>query len=253
MVALERREDALQLAVEKTRLVVLGDPHGDVAGLDAVERAELPSARTAFVSAGDNVGYGAGPESSALCQRLEAAGIASVYGNHEAWMGEDGALPIVADRSRPRTLSADALRFCRALPLRILVGFDARPSLRVALVHTLVEPEEPLRWPFVDASAAPQLPELARATVVFVGHSHGPAIYALERGRLRAQHRLDLTARTPHFVRVPLEPGRRYVVDAGSLARPGYHPEPGRFDLATWAALDLTTDTLSLHAAAKYR
>ena len=54
-------------------------------------------------------------------------------------------------------------------------------------------------------------------------------------------------------VLVEILPGHRYVVDAGSLARPGHHPHPGRFELATYAALDIAAGRLELHAVPKAR
>lgn len=61
--------------------------------------------------------------------------------------------------------------------------------------------------------------------------------------------RLDLEKGEPLTVFV--EPGLKYVVDAGSLARPGFHPEPGRFDLGTYAVRDLGRRVIALHAVGK--
>jgi len=40
-------------------------------------------------------------------------------------------------------------------------------------------------------------------------------------------------------------------MEATSVARPGYHPDPGDFDFATYATLDLTTRHIAIHSFRK--
>lgn len=94
MPARSLRTDGILVPRAVTRLVVLGNPHGDLAGLEAVLAREPERS----YSAGDNIGYAGGPASFFDCASpLESLGIASVYGNHEAWLGEDGTLAIALD------------------------------------------------------------------------------------------------------------------------------------------------------------
>ncbi len=244
---LSPRTVPLELPDPITRLVVLGDPHGDLAALDSVLARETSPA-TAFVSVGDNVGYADGPTSSELCRRLQEHGIPSVYGNHEAWLDADGRLALVVDRDAPRQLTPEARAWCRALPLRLRVRFGQAPDLRVVVVHTLIDDRGP-EWTFITNENAGLVPELEHVDLVLAGHTHGPAIHVLAAGLPARTLRLALDAGAS--LRVPLEPGRRYVVDAGSLARPGHHPAPGRFDLATYAVVELQPLAVSLHAIAK--
>ena len=64
------RTDTLRLPADVNRLVVLGDPHGDLIGLELV-LAKEGKPGTAFASAGDNVGYADGKVLSFMCQLLE--------------------------------------------------------------------------------------------------------------------------------------------------------------------------------------
>jgi predicted phosphodiesterase len=237
-----RRTEALRLPAGCERVVALGDPHGDLAGLDLVlEREAGP--KSAIVSVGDNIGYADGPTSSQFCRRLIARGIQSVYGNHEAWMGPGGRLFLVSDRGAPRALEPDALAYCASLPYRL--RFE-HADLKVSIVHTLGEGET---WDYVSLEGARDLLDEQDADVVICGHTHGPAIYSVPRVGQPSQARLDLNGDQP--LALSLERGVRYVVDAGSLGRPGHHPLPGRLDRATWAVLDLSRRSVALHSAAK--
>lgn len=267
------RRDRLTLADTVARVVVLGDPHGDHAGLDAVLARE-DRIGTAFISVGDNVGYSDGAASSVLCRRLIERGIPSVLGNHEAMMDEGGRLAIVADRAAPRQVTPEAFAWCRSLPLRLRVE---HPDLRlaVAVVHALVvsdagapvawdlptkdqtsqvklvsDTKGPL-WDFVTSANADIVADAEQADIVFVGHSHGPAIYVIAPDGAITTKRLDLAA--GESVQIRAKRGYRYVIDAGSLGRPGHHPEPARLDLATYATLDMRTTALGLHAITKGR
>src|SRR5205823_3364901 len=118
------------------RIVVLGDPHGDLVGLiEVLEREDRPEVQ--IFSAGDNVGYSDGPTSSELCRILAARKIPSVTGNHEAW-SPTGRLFLPA-AGGPPDLAPEAHAWCQALPLRIKIKALAAPDLAIVLVHSLPE------------------------------------------------------------------------------------------------------------------
>lgn len=231
------RTEHLALPAGTTRLVVLGDPHGDLIGLElALEREARPD--TAIVSAGDNIGYADGVVSSFMCQVMASRGIRSVFGNHEDW-SRGGRLFLGAPGGE-NGLTPEALAWCRALPYRLAIRPEARPDLRLHVVHTLPE------WAYVKTDSAGRLLDLEpEARVVCCGHSHKPAIYALRQGLRRPKvHRLDPLSSKP--LEVPLAPDTRYVVDAGSLARPA-RPRFGMcLERATYAVVDLGREVLSL-------
>lgn len=242
---LSRRTDSLLLGPEARRLVALGDPHGDVAGLDAVLACERRGAPI-FVSVGDNVGYADAASASALCQRLAELGIRSVHGNHEAYADEgDG-------------LSGEALAWTGGLPMRLRVQSETALGA-IVVVHTLTDDEDtaaefadvddPILYDYVGPSNADVLADAEGARVVFCGHSHGPVIYEISPTGAARTHLLELEPGARLDLRV--RDGMRYVINAGSLARPGHHPAPGRPDLATYGVVDFSKGTVGLRAVEK--
>ena len=245
---LSRRTDTWTLPPAVTRLVVLGDPHGDLAGLEQVVVAEQ-GPTTAFVSVGDNVGYADGPQSSRFLARLAELGVRSVYGNHEDWATLDGRLFLVEPRGADRQLSPAAIAWCEALPARLDVVFASAPGWRVRVAHTDlgkgVEPE----WPFMNDALVASFPADEGVDLVLFGHSHGAAIYRIDAAGAVTSTRLSLTGAERQAVR--LDFGASFAVDAGSLGRPGYHPHPTRRGLGTYAVVDAVGRTVMLVAIDK--
>lgn len=234
------RAETVRLPASITRLVVLGDPHGDLIGLEEVLAREA-GPHVAMFSAGDNVGWADAAASSQLCAVLAARGIRSVTGNHEVW--SEGGRLFMAPPGAPRQLTPEALAWCEGLPYRLVIVAEALPGLRIHLVHTFDD------WSYVDGDSAERLADVEAADVVFCGHTHRPAVHVIERGRRTKTRKLD--PRSKKGVDVRWSPGARYVVDAGSLARPfaarvGPCPERG-----TYAAFGLVTRTLHLRAVDK--
>ena len=231
------RAATLALEPGTERLVVLGDPHGDILGLDEVfAREDGPG--TAYVSVGDNVGYADGETSSHLVALLQQRGIPSVLGNHEATLDDDGRMLLSAP-GLSATVTPAALAWARALPRRLRVDAPARPAARISVVHTLPD------WSYVSARAAERLLDVEQVDLVLCGHSHRAAVYRVAGDGVTA-HGLDPRRKTP--LRVPWEDGARYVVDAGSLGRPNSPRGGARLDRATYAVVDFAAGELRLHA-----
>lgn len=225
----EERTLTLRVPREVDRLVVLGDPHGDVLGLEeAIAREARPT--TAIASAGDNIGYTDALLGSHLVGMLAARHIPSVRGNHEAWCDE-GRL-FLGHPGGPLTLTPEARAWVEALPHRIHVQSDLLPGLRIVVVHTLPG------WDYVNVLNAERLLDVEEADVVLCGHTHRPSIYTVRRGKKTAVRRLD--ARKSASVTVKLDPGARYVLDAGSLGRPTVAGVGPAIEHGSYAALDLT-------------
>lgn len=246
------RSEELELPTEVRRLVILGDPHGDLAALEAVWAKEGGEG-VALLSVGDNVGYADGPTSSAFCRRFLELGGRSVTGNHEDWQGEDGELAIVIPRPQGELVPRERWRvepevaaWSRALPHRLELRLAGWRRLRVVLRHTIGP-----GWAYVHAGNAAELAAAERADVVFVGHSHGACLYRCPEGEPRPDRQEGLSLTGEELAAFGVEPCYRYVVDAGSLARPGYHPEPPALGLATYATLDVGERQLAIHALRK--
>lgn len=233
------RMDLLSLPESKKRLVVLGDPHGDLLGLiEVLEREDRPEVQ--ILSAGDNVGYADGPTSSELVRLLRERKIPSVTGNHEAW-SPTGKL-FLAPPGAPPDLTPEAHEWCRALPYRIRIEAKAAPGLRLVLVHTVPN------WDYVSTEKARGFLHDEDADVIFSGHTHRPAVFTVSEDGIDMQTASLSPKKSP--LRVPLAPGKRYIADAGSLARPNQGFK-AQLEKGSYAALDLEKRVLEVHAFSK--
>lgn len=235
------RTEVWHLPAHVTRLVVLGDPHGDVIGLEEVLAREA-GPHVAIASAGDNVGYADATLSSQLVAALAARGIKSVLGNHEAW--SQGGRLFLSPPGAPSQLTPEAQAWCEALPYRLEVVAAALPGLRIHVVHTFED------WSYVGPDSAERLADMEAADVVFSGHTHRPAVHVLERGARQPRTR-RLDPRSKRGVDVRWSPGARYVVDAGSLGRPTVPRQGPSLERGTYAAFDLVTRTIELRSIDK--
>lgn len=240
----------LDLDPGATRLVVLGDPHGDIAGAEAIFARE-DGPEVAWLCVGDAVGKADGPTSSEMVAWLRARGVATVRGNHEQWVHPDGALAVLSDRHANPYLSPEAIDWCRALPdvLEIFGGPDGKRV--AAMVHSHREP----RWRDVEVPDARRLVDsLGGPRVLLIGHSHRPRILELPRGAAKATlHPLDF--RTEEERALPFPADGTLVVDAGSVAEPKLEdvtrehvPRAERAAFATYAVIDLVAGRAAVRA-----
>lgn len=221
----------LALPPGTTRVVALGDPHGDVASVERL-LAEQPEG-TLALSVGDNVAAWDLPGSIRLCELLARRRLPSARGNHDACLGEDGEM-LLAPPELDARLPPETAAFCRGLPRRLRVS---AAGLALSVVHTLAD------WSYVSAAAAPRLLDEEQVDLVLCGHSHRPAVY-----EVGPAGQVVVTAPEARacVVTVTLRPGLRWVVDAGSVARPalaGGEEDPAR---GSYAVLDLAARTVEL-------
>jgi diadenosine tetraphosphatase ApaH/serine/threonine PP2A family protein phosphatase len=160
---------------------------------------------------GDLVGYGADP---AAC--LDAVGeraVAIVGGNHEhgaagrmnlAWFNPVAREAALWTREQ---LAPDALEWLGLLPLTATVG-DA------TLVHA--SPSRPEEWDYLlSAEDGFAVFPAFETRLCFVGHSHRPGVWSL--GSSGPDHQGRFAAWP---AAVPLEHGRRYLINVGSVGQP---------------------------------
>ena len=227
----------LRAPAAATRLVALGDPHGAIDRVRAALAAER-NPQAMVVTVGDVIGYADGPTSASLVRFLEAEGIPSVRGNHEDWMTADGTMFLVAGDGSTQ-LDLAQVQTVRAWPWDMDVTFAGHPPVRVT--HSLHDPG----WEWVtEETVKPLLARTGRAQVVVVGHSHRPAIYEVDGlGRI-TRHPFPFA--DSEALDLPIARGIRYVLDAGSLARPELSRTVRDFSWGTYGVVDLAAATLSL-------
>lgn len=200
------------------RYAVVSDVHGNLEALGAVLEDVARHGAT-LVCLGDVVGYGADP---ARCVDLVGGrALVTVAGNHEhavvgrvdrRWFNPVARAAAVWTEA---ALGADRLAWLAALPLTAEIE-DA------TLVHA--SPRSPEEWDYLVSAADgfTALPAFA-TRLCFVGHSHVPAVWSV--GSSGPQWR-------PGAVDVTLEPGRRYLVNVGSVGQP--RDGDPRAAYATW-------------------
>lgn len=209
------------------RIAILSDIHGNLEALEAV-LADIEGTGTGLLwSLGDIVGYGPSPAECVEIVRSRAA--VSLRGNHDAAV--TGSTPIDYFNAFARSalewtvtrLDAAQSGYLSALPI-----VHRAPGL--LLVHA--SPVEPERWHYIRGLADVEEHFGAFSEkLCFVGHSHQPGIYSVDRDRRIAQH--------PG--RDSLRPGMRHIVNAGSVGQPR-----DRDPRACYALLDDAEATVEL-------
>jgi diadenosine tetraphosphatase ApaH/serine/threonine PP2A family protein phosphatase len=188
------------------RIAVLSDIHGNLEALEAV-LAEVDRIGVDSVhSLGDIVGYGPSPAACVGIVRRRAA--VSLTGNHDAAVAGLTSLEDFNEFARSAVewtaaqLGAGDLEYLGALPYT-----HRAPGL--VFVHA--SPNEPELWHYIHGRA--DIGEHFAAfteRLCFVGHSHRPGVYAIREDR----------SVTRCGVFEALQPGQRYLVNAGSVGQP---------------------------------
>lgn len=191
------------------RYAVLSDIHANLEALTAV-LADAAAHADALLCLGDTVGYGADPAPcvDVVAERCQAV----VGGNHEhgvvglldlGWF--NGNARAAAEWTAER-LDDDQRAWLAALPL-------VREIEDATLVHA--SPRHPEEWDYLLSADDGYAAFSAFATrLCFVGHSHLPGVWS--QGSSGRDYRAGLAD-------VELEPGRRYIVNVGSVGQPRDH------------------------------
>lgn len=189
------------------RTAVFSDIHGNLEALEAV-LADIRAAQAdELFCLGDVIGYGADPEE--CLHRVQAVCRMILRGNHEAalleerWLEEMNFAAARAIRWTAARLSARDMAAIGTWPL-VRVGADAR------WVHG--SPHEPGEFHYLEGifglrDAFWAFPE----KICFCGHTHVPLAAAeCAPGIVRVLKEREIT----------LEPGKRYVINVGSVGQP---------------------------------
>jgi diadenosine tetraphosphatase ApaH/serine/threonine PP2A family protein phosphatase len=177
-----------------------------------------------FVLLGDYVGYGADPEWAVeTVMWLAGEGAHAVLGNHDNAVSDPHeTMNVEARVSLEWTrgeLGRPARDFLARLPLTVTDGDH---------LYVHAEASHPKAWAYVTSTVEASRSIVATpAQVTFCGHVHRPAVYSLSAAA-------KMTAFTPVAgVHIPLLPGRRWLIVAGSVGQ----PRDGN-PAASWLMLD---------------
>jgi predicted phosphodiesterase len=218
------------------RIAILSDIHGNREAFEACLAHASRQRAERHVVLGDIVGYGADPGfCTDVTMRLVEAGAVAIKGNH------DEALDLAAPDMHAEALAAIAWTrtVLSDVQRRFLVGLPMshREDDRL-FVHASAR--EPGFWPYLREPRDAELSLGATdARLVVCGHTHLPAIFALQRSGICVPFRPATNEA------VPLMPHRRWQVVVGSVGQ----PRDGS-PLASYSILDLAQGSITQHRVA---
>lgn len=233
------------------RLVVLGDPHGDVAGVTAALAREA-GPRTVPLCVGDVIGHADGAQSSALVELMRARGVACVQGNHEEWFMRGQELVFLYDPLAEKKLAPAAASWVNALPQMIEVTVGPSIDPVAVIVHSISQPF----WENVEPHAVPRLMRaLPGLRLVIIGHTHCPRFMRWTPGERAGETPFPFERVDEVETALPDDgEAGTLIVDAGSIAS----PVPTMSGLrkkgfGTYAVVDLAAGTATLRRIVKDR
>jgi diadenosine tetraphosphatase ApaH/serine/threonine PP2A family protein phosphatase len=213
------------------RYAIVSDVHGNLESLECALALTQPG--DTLVSLGDVVGYGPNPNEcvALLRERCEHA----VLGNHDLAAVESFGVESFNSVARAaigwtqNVLDEPSRAWLNALPYELRF-----PNF--LLVHGA-----PVRYfeYVLDKEAAARAFESTDAPIVFVGHTHIAEYWDCDEDGVIGHKHMQ------HGGELMLEPGKRYIVDVGSVGQPRdlnpqasfliYEPEQGRVEWIRYA------------------
>jgi predicted phosphodiesterase len=194
------------------RTLVLSDLHANTSALDAALEA-VKGRWDSCVCLGDVVGYG--PDPNEVTSRLRELRAETIRGNH------DKAAAGLMDTSDFNPVAKAAVDWTRRLLLpENLAWLAALPqgpleSAGVVLVHGAFQDED--EYVFTPEQALDGLLD-STAAITFFGHTHHQGGFSYQDSNLEV---LQIRPRpTESFAALRIEPGRRYLLNPGSVGQP---------------------------------
>jgi predicted phosphodiesterase len=188
------------------RFAIFGDIHANKHALEAVLEDARKMACTHHVCMGDVVGYNAFPKECVAAVRALECPV--VKGNHDeqaSMLGDQEGFNPLAEEAMNWTraqLSEEDKAWLRALRMQ-------RQVRDFTIVHATLD--TPHKWGYIfnQLDAAASL-NYQMTTLCFIGHTHTPKAYVRE-GSVRT---------APFEGVLPIQPGRKYLVNVGSVGQP---------------------------------
>jgi predicted phosphodiesterase len=194
------------------RTLVLSDLHANSSALDAVLEA-VKGRWDSCVCLGDVVGYG--PDPNEVTSRLREIHAQTIRGNH------DKAAAGLMDTSDFNPVAKAAVDWTRSqLQPGNLAWLAALPpgpleTAGVVLVHGAFQDED--EYVFTPEQALDGLLD-STAAITFFGHTHHQGGFSYQDSNLEV---LQIRPRaTESFAALRIEPGRRYLLNPGSIGQP---------------------------------
>jgi len=191
------------------RYAILSDIHGNIEAFHAVLKDLRKEGLQRIIYLGDIVGYGANPRECIDLLREKTDAI--VAGNHDwgtAGKTDINSFNAAAQRVIKWTmsqLSPEHKDFLSKLPLIKTEDF---------FLYTHSSPIKPQEWRYIFSvcEALRNIKSLIRKEGCFIGHSHIPAAFMLERsGKIFADTRLT---------KISIAKTSRFLINAGSVGQP---------------------------------
>jgi putative phosphoesterase len=199
------------------RYLLLSDLHANDEALTAVLSRVKRKTFDRVVCLGDFVGYAADPNKVLDRFRTLRKTTISVRGNHDKVVAgiDEGSLfnppALEAARWTKERLSKENMEFLRRLP----TGPELVDGRFVACHGSPLDEDA---YIFSDFDASLNFVQLHRFAegidLCFFGHSHIPSIFTLEPGGIRVE-----AVREARY-KLRLQPGKRYLVNPGSVGQP---------------------------------
>ena len=199
------------------RYLVVSDIHGNLEAFRAVLAHAARKRHDAVLFLGDAVGYGAAPNQ--VVERLRRMGTAviGVRGNHDRVVLDpgEGAVFFNPHARQAARWSSDVLT---AVNRRYLASVPAGPRLvetELAICHGSPGDEDEY---LISEMEAQDAFEHVTVSVTFFGHSHVPCMF--EQAEVAGQESLVGMLLRGSRVVIDLDPGRRYLINPGSVGQP---------------------------------
>lgn len=211
------------------RILVISDIHANFDALERVMAEAEVVGPDRIVCLGDVVGYGADP---AECVRLVGRKAdVRICGNHDLaaagrvdYSDFNGVASISIEWTSNRLGDAEREMLAEYEPVRSMEG----------CLFAHASPLSPLDWEYVYTVAqARRIMEGTGERVVFNGHTHIPGVISMGK---------DGQARIEQDRLIKMEPGRRYLVNAGSVGQ----PRDG-MNAACYSLVDLDSSTIMMN------